>query len=96
MSRAAYCSNPAASPKWSVQWPAGGNRAEQIGFGLALASDFILRRAELGLRRRQGGAVAVDLRPHPARQRVQPGEEYHDNENRQHDGKKSKCGSAHG
>jgi hypothetical protein len=48
------------------------------------------------LRRSQGGAVAVDLRTHPARQRVQAGEEYYNNETRQHDGKKSKCGSAHG
>ena len=60
---------------------------EQIGFGLAFAGDFILRGTELGLRRRHGGAVAVDLRPHLARQRVQAGKQYHDNEDRQHDGK---------
>jgi hypothetical protein len=72
-----------------------GHRAEQIGLRLAFAVNFILRRPELGLRRRQGGAVAVDLRPHPARQGVQAGEQYYDDENRQHDGKKSKCGSAH-
>jgi hypothetical protein len=48
------------------------------------------------LRRRQGGAVAIDLRTHGARQAVQAGEKYDDDENRQDDGKKSKCGSAHG
>ena len=49
----------------------GRNRAEQIGLGLALLGYLILRRAELGLRRRQGRPVAIDLRTHRARQRVQ-------------------------
>ena len=77
ISREADWRSPADWPSTHGPGLAGGDGAVELGLGLELAGDLVLRGAEGGLRAGEGGALGIDAGAQVARQAVHAGEGKH-------------------